>query len=339
MNFFKDEVVGIFVLSVAASMAAAFLYDYLKRKSPSGGSGRTSFFKDLVVGVFILSVASVFGTYLWENRRALVHLASDSLYQEPTPPAMNRQVPAPSAPVEGRRPDIASKAKLEPRSLPRTGASGTVAPIQTPRTDPGPVFEAPRAFFDDFNRAGSAVGNGWSHGPDNTGDRATRVEGKLTTSAAPSRTMLFRPFNTSTGARVSFALTETTGSNLAGGRYESAIWIGSTGRYLSGYGVYFSRSGNGFDNSSVILYLNGARVAALPSSFQYEGLIEVVVSFAPDGTVSGTVRGNGKSFSFNFGPRSINLASLQGSNVLIELENGNCCLKPTLGNFSIKRGA
>lgn len=60
MNFLKDDILGIFLLSVVASIAAAYIYDHLKPTM--------NFFKDNILGIFVLSVAaSIAATYLYER--------------------------------------------------------------------------------------------------------------------------------------------------------------------------------------------------------------------------------------------------------------------------------
>ena len=112
-------------------------------------------------------------------------------------------------------------------------------------------------FFDDFSRPDGPVGNGWQTGTGRTAGDLVLVGGKLTTPVTAGDWLMYRPFDISGGVSVSFTITETAGSTLTGGRYESAVWMGSTGAYLTGYGLYIVHSGNGVDNSGVYLYLNG----------------------------------------------------------------------------------
>ena len=202
-----------------------------------------------------------------------------------------------------------------------------------------PCVCADMLFSDDFNRPNGPVGNGWVDAPFNAVGNLVILGGKLTSPAEPStgsRASIYRPVDASAGISASATLTETNGNN-GPRRYESGFWVGNNGTYTSGYGIHFVRSDQGFNNSFVSLYFNGVVLAQQPSTFQYGSSIDVSVSLSTDGTVQGTVQGDGNTFSFNFGPGIVNLSALPGPYFVVELENGNCCLLPTLDNLTIRQ--
>ena len=60
-----------------------------------------------------------------------------------------------------------------------------------------------------------------------------------------------------------------------------------------------------FADSTVSLKLDGTVLVNLRSSFQFRESIDVMMTLSPDGSVSGSVSGDGNSFAFNFGPRAL----------------------------------
>lgn len=184
-----------------------------------------------------------------------------------------------------------------------------------------PMLVGAQTFTDDFNRPDGPVGNGWVNATDNTAGALTIMNGRLTNRVL-ARAGIYRPFDTTHGVTISATYTQENAEAGALNRYGGhAINIGSAGApFYSGYGIYISRSDSRYNNSDVELQLNGAVLGAIPSTFQYGASIKVLVTFETNGRVSGIVSGDGNTFTFDFGPRAVNLEALSGRNVLIELE-------------------
>jgi hypothetical protein len=196
----------------------------------------------------------------------------------------------------------------------------------------------PGAFADDFNRPDGPVGNGWAQAPDsNGGDLAIR-NGRLTpVGGGGGNSSVYHPMNMSLPVTVSGTLTEQNGYyTFLLGAYSAAMVIGSTGSLSSGYGITFHRSDQNYANSDVELLVDGVPIEALSSTFQYGSSINVAATFEADGSIVGAVTGDGNTFNFSFGPRTV---VLSGSNVSVWFAHPDTALigstQPTLDNLSL----
>jgi hypothetical protein len=198
---------------------------------------------------------------------------------------------------------------------------------------------APITFFDDFNRADGAVGNGWLSTSGNIGGELSLLGGALTTPSTSGAAGIYRPVDFSAPVTMSATLTESNGFGGVPNRYESGFLFGGNGSRTSGYEVLFAHSDLNFANSSVRLLYNGAQVASVASPFQFGTSITPTVTYNPDGSFTGVVREGASTFNFNFAAAS---RALAGNNIGIDLEFPDARLgpiiRPTLDDVTIGYG-
>lgn len=172
-------------------------------------------------------------------------------------------------------------------------------------------------FFDDFNRANGAVGNGWLNATGNApGSSLAISSGALTTSApylASGVLGIYRPVGLSAPVSFSGTISQENGGNGLQSRFDTSVLFGGDGSLNNGYGLYFSRSDQNYTNSAVSVMLNGTILESCnaPSSMQFTGAISVSFTLNPlDGSISASVTqtANGlQSFTCTFGPRAVTL--------------------------------
>lgn len=181
--------------------------------------------------------------------------------------------------------------------------------------DPDRQQSCPPSFTDDFNRLDGPVGNGWTNTTGNTDGDLVISNGAL--AGTPGRAAIYRPVDLSSLVTASATITQENGFG-GSGRYVGFLF-GNNGSVLSGYGVFFGRDPQNTGELLVELILNGTQLlassAATPDSFQFGPSITVSVTFAPDGSITGSVIGNGVVFTFDLGV--VSRASLPGSNIAV----------------------
>jgi hypothetical protein len=192
---------------------------------------------------------------------------------------------------------------------------------------------------DDFDRPDGVVGNGWANTTGNVNGNLVIVNGALSTSSTDGQAGVYRLISLSGPVTVSATLTQENGFGGLLKRYGVGVRFGSDGSLVSGYGINFHRGDETFADSNVSLILNGATLASLPSSFQFGASITTTITFNPDGTITGSVFGDGSTFNFTFGPRAV---TLPGSNFAI-LEGfpdsrSAVITNPTVDNVTIAYG-
>jgi hypothetical protein len=188
-------------------------------------------------------------------------------------------------------------------------------------------------FFDDFNRPDSpTVGNGWldlaGNLGGNLGIRDNRCSGQTTDGTAG----IYRPFAVSAPVTISATLFEQNGFGDLLRRYTSAIAIANNGVRGQGYGLFFYRGDENFDNSSVVLFDGATQVDTFLVPSQFDASLDVNFTIHLDGSVQGTVDG----MAFSFGAHSIQSA---GSNVAYWTEladsRSNTITHPRMDEFMI----
>lgn len=197
--------------------------------------------------------------------------------------------------------------------------------------------QCPPSFTDNFNRPDGLVANGWTNTTGNTnGDLVIRA-GAL--AGPPGRAAIYRPVDLYKTITVSATLNQENGFG-GSGRYGGFLF-GNNGSVLSGYGVFFGRYPQNTGNLTVQLILNGtqglANAIAPAASFQFGPSIIPTVTFSPDGSITGTVAGNGTTFSFNLD--KVNRGTLPGANVAIYSQGeSDGASNPAIDNVSITYG-
>ena len=192
---------------------------------------------------------------------------------------------------------------------------------------------------DNFDRPDGPVGNGWSNTSNNVGGDLTIRSGALTSPVAPGgEAGIYRSVNLSTPVTVSLTTTYVSGFGGIPFRYIPTIQIKSDGSLGSGYGIMPYRGDVNY-SSKVLLMLNGTVLEERLASFEFQSAIDVVVTFNPDGSISGSVSAAGNAFPFTFGPRAV---SLPGSNLALTLPIPDSRTAPithaTLDNFRLTSG-
>ena len=190
-------------------------------------------------------------------------------------------------------------------------------------------------FFDDFNRPDGAVGNGWSNTTGNVSGNLVIRSLALSTPGPNGRAGIYRPIDLAAPVTMSATLTQANGAGGLLNRYESGFLLGTNGNLSSGYEVLFSRSDQTFASSSVLLELNGSVIDSRASTFQFGAAITPTVTFNPiDGSIKGSVAGDGNTFNFDFGPHTV---PIPGPNIGIDLEfpDPSISLNPTIDNLSL----
>ena len=169
---------------------------------------------------------------------------------------------------------------------------------------PSPGF-GQSVFFDDFNRPDGPVGNGWSHSVVGHEFGLVIRSHTLSTDEVFFESGIYRPIDLSGPVTISATATHKNGFGGVPFAYSPTFLIGSDGTLDSGYGITFFRGDANFADSTVSLKLDGTVLVNLRSSFQFRESIDVMMTLSPDGSVSGSVSGDGNSFAFNFGPRAL----------------------------------
>ena len=170
-------------------------------------------------------------------------------------------------------------------------------------------------FIEDFDRPDGSVGNGWSNTTGNVNGDLLIRDGRLSTPRPDGHAGIHRPINLSGPVTVSATLTHMNGFGGLLNRYGTSFRFGTTGALAEGYTVTFSRGDQNFP-SIVGLGLNGVGLIEVNSSFQFGASISASVIVNPDGSVTGSVAGDGNSFNFSFPPRPL---VLPGSNLSVVL--------------------
>ncbi|MEM1188388.1 MAG: CARDB domain-containing protein [Pseudomonadota bacterium] len=170
---------------------------------------------------------------------------------------------------------------------------------------PIPIRNLP--FSDNFNRPESSnVGNGWTRLTDG-GDVELR-NGEVTvteTRNQKSYSGIYRNINFDGDVRVSATIKETNGFGNTPNRYTTGLGVRGNGTILSGYEVFFIRTGDGYNNSQVQLRDGGVIIDSILSTFQFGPELSTEFTFGQDGSVYGTVRQPSDLFTFSFPPRSV----------------------------------
>jgi murein DD-endopeptidase MepM/ murein hydrolase activator NlpD len=197
--------------------------------------------------------------------------------------------------------------------------------------------KCPSSFTDDFNRPDGPVGNGWTNTIGDVNGDLLIHNGVVTTPGPAGRAGIYRPVDLSLPVTVSARLTDLNGFGGLLDRYDQDVLFGSNGTLSNGYGISLHRGDQNYSDSSVNLTLNGTALASAPSSFQFGSAITVTVTLAPDGSITGSVTGDGNTFDFSFGPRA---GVLSGSNLAIDTafpDNRSTTVftNPTIDNVSI----
>jgi hypothetical protein len=174
----------------------------------------------------------------------------------------------------------------------------------------------PSTFSDNFNRADGATGNVWSPGS----STALVIAGNALTipSGSPDGAMIVRPFPVSGTTTVSAHVTQENGFGGLLNRYTTTFLFGNNGDTSSGYGITIARGDQNFSDSRVLLDYNGTAIATANSSFQFGAAVDVTFTLALDGSIAGTISGDGHTFDFAFGPQNVtlpgnNFAIIQGA--------------------------
>ena len=225
------------------------------------------------------------------------------------------------------------------------GNSATTAAILVTidTTAPGPgTFSTVN--FDDFNRADGAPSNGWSKVLNDDG--LVISGGALTTPGGPLDGEIFRPIDLSGPVTVSATITHTNGFGGLLYRYAALFTFGTDGSggpgstgddgLSPGYAVSFGRGDQNYNDSAVELLYNSTRLESLPSTFQYREMINVTFTLSPDGSIAGTVVGDGNTFGFSFAARPIVYAGSNFSMFLAGPDPRTSVLTyPTIDNLTI----
>jgi|GEM_PF-4919639 len=184
------------------------------------------------------------------------------------------------------------------------------------------VGPASTSVSDDFNRPDSTnVGNGWSNLLDSGTHRLVIRDQRLTTQtyleSTPGAAGVFRSTPRALPITLSARLTYMNASAGLPYRYTTQIGILSDGKLDTGYRLIFSRSDSNYSNSKVCLNDGLVDVANVASSFQFQDEIVVSATFNADGSIMGSVQGDGQTFPFSFPAYGVQST---GTNVFIRLD-------------------
>ena len=168
------------------------------------------------------------------------------------------------------------------------------------------------SFLDDFNRVNGAPGNGWSQIIN--GDGLVISNDALTTAPGSAFGGIFRPIDFSGPVTVSATVTQGNGFDGLLDRYTASLIFGSDGSSAAGYGIDILRGDQTYSDSRVSLRYNGVTIGTVFSTFQFGAQITVTATLSLDGTITGTIAGDGHTFDFSFGPRAISFA---GSDLVV----------------------
>jgi len=165
-------------------------------------------------------------------------------------------------------------------------------------------------FADTFNRPDGPVGNGWQNTTGNIGGDLEIRDGVLTTPTADGSAGIFRSIEPGKSVSISANVTELNGFGERLRRHDVAFLVGSNGALNSGYGIRIQRGDQDYSDSRVHLELDGNPLAFTMSSFQFGAKLAVSVLVNPDGSVSGTIKGDGNTFAFDFEARPVSLPGI-----------------------------
>lgn len=192
------------------------------------------------------------------------------------------------------------------------------------------------AFVDDFNGADGAVGNGWIDMTSNANGNLLIKNGVLSTPGPIGYGGIYRPIDLSKPTTVSATFTYLNGFGGALYRYDTTFLFGNNGSGDSGYGLAFNRGDQNYSDSRVSLVSDGVLLAQLPSSFQFATSLTATFTLGLDGSITGSVTGDGNTFPFSFGPRGV---TLPGSNLAVQMgfpdSRSTVITNATLDNLSI----
>ncbi len=194
----------------------------------------------------------------------------------------------------------------------------------------------PITFFDDFNRSDGVVGNGWHDTSGNINGNLVVRSGELSASNSDGQAGVYRPIGFSAPVTIGATIKENNGFGGLLRRYDSGFSLQNDGSLAGGYGIRFSRSDQNFNNSTIFLQDNGNTIASIPTPFQFGSQIQTNFTWQPNGGITGTVSSDGNTFSFGFGPRTI---QSNGSNLAIveSFTDGRSAVltHPRVDNFSL----
>lgn len=177
-------------------------------------------------------------------------------------------------------------------------------------------LQPPQVFFDGFDRADGPVGNGWLNTAGNlNGDLVIR-QGVLTTPNPDGSAGVYRPVQMGSSFTASARVTHQNGYGGLVNRYDDYLLFGNDGTKYGGYGIHIYRGDQLYSNSAVNLVQNGVVLATAPASFQFGSSVNVSFTVSRDGSVVGTIDGDGNQFQFSFGSRPV---AFPGSSFAVSL--------------------
>lgn len=162
----------------------------------------------------------------------------------------------------------------------------------------------------------SSIGNSWISTRGNlNGDLVVRGD-VVSTPHHSGRAGIYRSLGTTVPVTVSATITHENGYGGLLNRYDATFLFGNDGSIAGGYGIQFTRGDQNYSDSAVRLVLNGKELTSEPSKFQFGASVRSTLTLSPNGSISGSVMGEGNTWSFSFGPRSV---TLPGPNFAIVL--------------------
>ena len=178
-------------------------------------------------------------------------------------------------------------------------------------------------FSDDFNRADSSVvGNGWSDMSTNSPSDLLIKNSTLTTQSVGGQAGIYRAFAFDRNLTLSATLTEASAFGGLPDGFEADLGVLNNGNADTGYRVSVTHSDSGINDSSVRLFDGAVFVDRIYSAFQFTDKLEISITFAMDGVVSGIVSQGIQDFTFAFGARSI-LSNGNNIGIHTSLPNAN----------------
>lgn len=190
-------------------------------------------------------------------------------------------------------------------------------------------------FSDDFNRPDSQiVGNGWSP-VDQFAGQLSISGGKLIDADSSGVVgAVYRPISHSGPITIAADFSHESGFGGLPNRYQTMFAVRADGSG-KGYGINFDRGDVNFP-SYIDLLDNGVLVAEIGSSFAFGPQMHAVITFNPDGSISGTVSQPGDSYDFSFPARTVVSA---GENIMIRMGEFNVSpggtIMPWVDNFQV----
>lgn len=155
-------------------------------------------------------------------------------------------------------------------------------------------------FFDDFNRPDGQPGSGWQVVSDVPGGGFSIANGHVTILQPDSTSAISRTIDYSTITSIRADITDVSGYGGIGNRFSTEFNLHSDGTQSSGLSVVFTRGDNNYSDSAISLRYQGDTLASIKSPFEFDGQITPTVTLLADGSIAGSVRGSGQSFSFGF---------------------------------------